>query len=132
MDAPKVLLITMALIILAFFGGDILHFGVKADVTRNGLRKSANSVMQQSIYEGDLRTKKQIRVNPDEVVDNLPYWIHTNVSEYGTVQLQEFNADHPFLAFEVASPIESKALKMLKQPHKTKVHDRVIVIWDQK
>lgn len=132
MDAPKILLVTMALVILAFLGGDILHFGIKADQTRNGIRKSANSVLQQSVYEGDLRIKKQVRVNPEEVVNNLPYWIHANISKYGSVHLQEFHPDHPSIAFEVRSPIESKALKMLEQPHRTKIRDRVIVIWDQK
>lgn len=132
LDAPKVLLITMALVVLAFLGGDILHFAVKADQTRNGIRKSANSVLQQSIYEGDLRTKKQVRVNPDEVVENLPYWVRFNISKYGTVEMQEFHEEHPSIAFMVESPIESKSLKMLKQPHRTKVRDRVVVIWDQK
>lgn len=132
MDAPKILLFTLALVILAFFGGDVLHFGVKADQTRNGIRKSANSVLQQSVYEGDLRTKKQIRVNPDEVVENLPFWVQFNISKHGTIKMREFHPDHPSIAFMVESPIESKALKMMKQPHRTKVRDRVVVIWDQK
>ncbi len=132
MDAPKILLFTLALVILAFFGGDILHFGVKGDEMRNGIRKSGNSVLQQSIYEGDLRTQKKVRVNPDEVMENLPYWVRNNISQYATVQLEELNEEQPLLAFAVQSPIESKALKMMNQPSMTHVRDRVVVIWDQK